>query len=407
MSNTWLTDDHRIDLPALFRYMGYDLVKETEKYELFLKRKKYYVVVYTEKGYRYYHVGRPQLKLGASHLVREHLSKVEGVDNESIWGKVNGYYLEVLENKELILGENESVSLENVAMTYNHFDDYKNVSFKSSSAFYKDACTSEKFKGAIHFSEKGNPLFPLRNFQNEVCGFFVDDNGVGPLGESAIGNSLWYSNIPDSIDWLLIFKDPLEALAFDKKFQLENVVYLALSEINYQTTKILFEIKRLTKVKKLVMTFSGTKKIEGYLRDLHFISFINDANFQMSLGEKDIAIRFQMQDEKSFLGFFNKIKKFNQGLSSSYLKYNAVLDQNLINQYSILISKDVDGIKVRVPLEVNAIKYFVWCYFKNYLSKSLDILKPKYPNWYMEWEATQSIQLKGKEEALKTYRIAL
>ena len=94
-------------------------------------------------------------------------------------------------------------------------------------------------------------------------------------------------------------------------------------------------------------------------------------------------------------------------LAKSFLKYNKALDQFRINRHSIVVGKEGDGISVRVPLEVGAIKYFVWSYHKNYLGKTLDILKPKMANWHLEWESDQSITLKGKEVQMEDYRIAL
>jgi len=83
------------------------------------------------------------------------------------------------------------------------------------------------------------------------------------------------------------------------------------------------------------------------------------------------------------------------------------MDQHRINKYSITVSQDGNRLSVRVPIEVNAIKFFVWSYYKNYLKNSIDILKPKLNSWYLEYESSQSLTIKGKEEILKTYKIAL
>ncbi|PKA97782.1 hypothetical protein B0O79_1451 [Flavobacteriaceae bacterium MAR_2009_75] len=134
---------------------------------------------------------------------------------------------------------------------------------------------------------------------------------------------------------------------------------------------------------------------------------MDESNFNLSVKEQDILVRFRIGEEKSFLNFFNSTKTFNQGLAKSFLKYNKVIDQNRINEQSVMVAKVDEDIKVRIPLEVNAIRFFVWSYYKNYLNKTIDILKPVQPNWYLEWESTQSISLKGKEVQLKDYRIAL
>ncbi len=408
MLNNWLTEDHRIFLPGLFERMGYKVINTADHFLVFNRKKSTCVVLFTNQGYMYYEVQRPEEKLKASDLIVEYLSKVDGGKNESIWAKVDNYYKEILKTADLVFDDGRKHSLNKVDLDFNHFHSFLKNGEANTDPFYSDVWGSKKFGNRIGSSTSNETLFPLHNLQNEVCGYFVDTgNEVKAHGESAIENSLWYSEIPEKIEWLIVFKDPKEAVAFDKIFQLKNAVYLALGKINYETTKILSQIHGLTKVKKIVLSFTGEKKIEGYIRDLHFVSFINDSNFLLSLGKKDLRVKFNIGEENQFLKFYNQIKKFNQGLSKSYLDYNKVLNQNLINRHSILVSKEDDTIKVRIPIEVNAIKLFVWCYYKNYLNKSLDVLKPKYPNWYMEWEATQSIQLKGKEVHVEDYRIAL
>ena len=182
---------------------------------------------------------------------------------------------------------------------------------------------------------------------------------------------------------------------------------MALGAINPQTTDILFQIQRLTKVDKLFLSFTGNKKIEGYLRDLHFISYTNDSDFNLTLTDRDMLLHFPMGNEKSFSRFYDHTRRFNQDLAQSFLKFNKIIDQNRLNKYSILVSKDNEDIKVRLPIESNAIKLLVWSYYKNYLNKTIDILKPKSDNWYTEWENTQSQVNEGKEVHLKEYRIAL
>jgi len=330
------------------------------------------------------------------------------MDKQMLWDKVDAYYTKVLETKSLLISENSNDSLENVARDFNHFVSYTYPLVNNSESLYANLDDSVFFSGRVFQNKEGKPLFPLFNMQNEVCGHFIDgDNGTVPFGTSAIKHSLWYSNIPKSIEGLFLFKDPKEALAFHRKFQLKNVVYMALGEINSQTTDILFQIQRLTKVNKLFLSFTGDKKIEGYLRDLHFISYIKDSDFKLTLTDRDMRLLFPIGKEKSFSKFYEHTQQFNKALAKSFLKYNTIIDQNRLNKYSIMISTDNDNIKVRLPLETNAIKLSVWSYYKNYLNKTIDILKPKSDNWYLEWEMMDNQTKKGKEVQLKEYRIAL
>ncbi len=408
MLKSWLSEDYRIHLPKLFEKLGYEPLGKENTHCIFKGNGMHYVVIYTEDGFLYYKTQRPEEKLSASDLIIEHLSRSESMPKEMLWDKVEYNYKEVLDTKNLVLDKSALELGDKVSKNFNHFLSYSIPLGTNEDELYTELENSEPFKGRVCKHKDGGILFPLYNIQNEVCGHFIDvDQGVTPYGESAIKHSLWYSNIPKTIDGLFLFKDPKEAMAFHRNFQLKNVVYLALGDINSQTTQILFQIQRLTKVDKLFLSFTGNKKIEGYLRDLHFISFVEDSNFKLSLTDRDMVLRFPIGSEKSFSRFYDHTRQFNQELSKSFLKYNKIIDQNRLNRYSILISKDGEEIKVRLPLETNAIKLVVWSYYKNYLDKSIEILKPTSENWYSEWEFAKTEGKKGKEVQLKQYRIAL
>ncbi len=408
MIKNWLTEDHRIHLPKLFEHLGYRLELTETNFLIYKGGGVFFVVIHTEEGFLYYKVQRPREKLSASDLITEHVSKFEGVQKELLWDKVDASYSEVLETETLLMANNNKDTLETVPKDFNHFLSYRSPLSNTSEGLYADLDSSIPFSGRVFQNKEGEPLFPLFNLQNEVCGYFVDgEKEVRPYRESAIKHSLWYSNIPKRIEGLFLFKDPKEAFAFHKKFRLKNVVYMALGEINSQTTDILFRIHRSAKVNKLFLSFTGNKKIEGYLRDLHFISYIKDSDFKLTLTDRDMLLRFPMGNEKSFSRFYDHTRRFNKDLAQSFLKYNKIIDQNRLNKYSIMVSKDGDNIKVRLPLETNAIKLLVWSYYKNYLNKTMEILKPKSDNWYSEWETTQTQGKKGKEVHLKEYRIAL
>jgi hypothetical protein len=82
------------------------------------------------------------------------------------------------------------------------------------------------------------------------------------------------------------------------------------------------------------------------------------------------------------------------------------MDQHLVNAYSIVLSQDGEHITLRVPLEINALQLMIWSYYKNFLHTTLDILKPKKVDWYLEWEEIPSLQNEGKEVQVEEYRIA-
>ncbi len=408
MIKNWLTEDHRIHLPKLFEHLGYRPVLRDKTHYIFKGGGAQYVVIHTEKGFVYYKTQRPQEKLSASDLITGHVSKNEGLNKVMLWDKVDSFYSEVLQTQSLLMNDDQEIEIETVSDEFNHFLEYGFPMENNKDGLYNGSADLAPFSKRIFQNAEGEILFPLFNMQNEVCGYFADtDKGVLPYKESAIEHSLWYSNIPKKIDGLFLFKEPREALAFHRKFKLKNIVYLALGKINAQTTGILFQIQRLTKVNKLFLSFTGDKKLEGYLRDLHFISHVEDSGFKLTLTDRDMILRFPMGNEKSFSRFYDHTRRFNKELAQSFMKYNKIIDQNRLNRYSIMVSKDGEQIKVRLPLETNAIKLLVWSYYKNYLDKTIEILKPTSNNWYSEREPIEGRTKKGKEVQWKDYRIAI
>lgn len=408
MSTTWLDKDHLIHLPKLFEHFGFSMADASDDYLVFHRKKQFCVVVFCEDRFLYYHVKSPKHKFSASNLVIEEVSKIEGKNNESLWSKVDDYYNKILNTEDLLFQGDSNNNLVKVTPSFNHFLSYNIPIDPTQSDLYSKIYQTETFKDRIYQSASREILFPLFNGNNEVNGYFVDaPDGVKAYKESSFTNSLWFSNIPKNMEWLLIFNNPREAVAFHQKFNLDKAVYIALGEINYQTTKLLFQIKNLTKTKKLVVSFTGGKKIESYIRDLNFFSFMDSSNFSMQLHDGEIKVGFKMGEEKPFVRFYNSVRKYNEGLTKSFLKFNNVVDQHRINKYSLIVSQEGNNIHVRVPLEVNAIKFFVWSYYKHYLKSSIDILKPKFNSWFLEWESSQSLTLKGKEDILETYKIAL
>ncbi|PKA97781.1 hypothetical protein B0O79_1450 [Flavobacteriaceae bacterium MAR_2009_75] len=271
MINTWLTEDYRIHLPKLFEQLGYICSASEKTHCIYTRKKERCVVVQTDEGYRFYKVQQPEIKLSASHLIIEHVSKIEGSNKETVWDKVDAYYQKVLETKKLLIGT-ENSKMEIVDENFNHFHNYSFPLSIHQEGLYANMEKMIPFQDRIFEDEDGKVLFPLYNLQNENCGFFVDNTPeTTAYKESSAKNAIWYSKIPDSIDWLVVFKDPKEALAFHKKFRLENVVYLALSAINYETTKILYQIQQSVKVKKIILTFTGRKKNRGLFTRSEFL----------------------------------------------------------------------------------------------------------------------------------------
>ena len=85
MINNWLTKDHRIHLPKLLEHLDYHCTKVEKTHFIYKSKNQNVVVLHVENGYVYYKVQRPEEKLGASNLIIEHVSKIEGTNKETVW----------------------------------------------------------------------------------------------------------------------------------------------------------------------------------------------------------------------------------------------------------------------------------------------------------------------------------
>jgi hypothetical protein len=95
-------------------------------------------------------------------------------------------------------------------------------------------------------------------------------------------------------------------------------------------------------------------------------------------------IRFDPESDKSVAQLHKEIQKYNQALNKEYLKFNKLVDHSLVNQKSMVLSKYKDMVVCKLPIEINALRYFLWSYYRNYLGKMIDIIKPKSQNWQYE-----------------------
>ena len=413
MNSNWLNKDDIIHLPRLFVHFGYEAEVEGKDHILFKRNSQCRVVIFTENGFKYYKVENPEKKYSSSSLILEEVAKVEGISKETIWDKVTEYYQKVLDTDNLLVNDTGDINLVKVTLDFNHFLSYKIPFNTQQGGLYSTENVIGCFENRIFQTKSGEPIFPLFNNDNQITGYLIDEGDmIRPYKESYTDQSIWFSNVPTTIEWFILFNNPKEALSFHTKFSLTNAVYCVPGKINYDTTAMLLNIQREMKVKKLVLTFTGRSKIEGYLRDLTFISFMEKRNFMLNVHGSELRIEINKIDEKSpdfksFVDFYNGTKNFNQGLAKSFLKYNKILDQQLLNEHSILLKKEDDFYSIRVPFEVNALKYFVWSYNKNFLGNSIEIIKPRQRSWFLDWESSQSLTIKRKEEVLKEYKIAL
>ena len=154
----------------------------------------------------------------------------------------------------------------------------------------------------------------------------------------------------------------------------------------------------------MALRLTGKSKVEGYIHDLILISFLNDSKFLMRVGKDHLGIRFAPESDKALTHLFNEIKQYNNSLAQEYLGFNKMPDQSLLNQHSIVLTREQDMILCRLPFNVNALRYFLWSYYRNYMGKTIEIIKPVDVNWAMELE--RSGTYKG-ERAIEAFRMAV
>ncbi len=106
------------------------------------------MVLHVENGYVYYKVQRPEEKLGASNLIIEHVSKIEGTNKETVWDKVDAYYQKVLDTKALLI-DSQNFDLEKVSKDFNHFHSYRFPLNRSQEELYKDGAELTPFRNRI------------------------------------------------------------------------------------------------------------------------------------------------------------------------------------------------------------------------------------------------------------------
>lgn len=403
MNNKWRDLDQRLDLNGLLVHFGHSPVRQEKSHYSYKMGKEHVVVIKTSMGHRYYLARRPERKLAAFDLILDQLSKLEGSAKMGLWSKIDDFYQHIESNGLFKLEAGEASEMEIRQKEFNHFEDMAHgFSLK------KDSMESDLhgiFEGRVYLDPKGRKLFPFRNLANTLTGYAVEDGeDYSLLAESDVSASVWFSKIPSSIEHLIVFKSPMEAVAFHRRFQLTNAVYLSFLDINYDTAKILTQIHKTTKLNKFAISLTGKSKVEGYIHDLMLMSHINDTRFLVQVGKDHLGIRFHPGSEKALTSLYNETKKFNNSLAQEYMGYNKMPDQSLLNQRSIILTREKDMVLCRLPFDVNALRYFLWSYYRNYMGKTIEIIKPVDVNWVKEY---QKDGIYSGSSAMEVFRMAV
>jgi hypothetical protein len=154
----------------------------------------------------------------------------------------------------------------------------------------------------------------------------------------------------------------------------------------------------------MVLSFTGSSKIEGYIQDLMLISFINDSRFLVRVDKDHLTVKFDPEGQKPLAKLHNEILKYNGGLMKEYLKFNKITDQSLLDRKSIVLNQEKEWVACRIPYEVNALRYFLWSYYRYYMHKIIEIVKPTNANWTIEYE--ENGPYNGTEK-LKAFKMAV
>ena len=383
MNNIWKNWDDKLDINVLMGHFGYPLTKDVGTHKIYRLGKDVAVVFHSEKGQCFYLCGRPEKKLRVFDLIVATMSKTEHSGLSGLWTKVDECYSYLKDKPEFLLQDKAIRKAEILADSFNHFESFTKT--LQSPSLLEPEGLKHCFEDRILEDKNGLLYFPFYNLSNNLTGYERQDGfKTLPVAESDTSTSIWFSQVPKKIEHLIVLNNPLEAIAFQEKFNLKNTVYLAIKNINYETAKILVQIYKQIKVARMLLSFTGNNKIEGYIDDLMLISCINDGKFFIKLEKDHLMIRFDPESDKSVAQLHKEIQKYNQALNKEYLKFNKLVDHSLVNQKSMVLSKYKDMVVCKLPIEINALRYFLWSYYRNYLGKMIDIIKPKSQNWQYE-----------------------
>lgn len=402
MNNIWRTWDDKLNINSVMDYFGYPMTKNEANHKIYHMGKDHAVVFHTGGGQLYYMCSRPEKKLSVFDLVLTGCSKTEKDSSKGIWNKVDECYSYLNSKKEFQLANLTLNKGEIVNDSFNHFEEFAKT--LQTSSLMEDENLKGCFEDRLFEDKEGLLYFPFYNLSNNLTGYIQQkDSKTFPVAESDTSMSIWFSQVPKKIQQLIVFNNPLEAISFQQKFKLSNAVYLAIKNINYETSKILVQIYKQTKVTKMMLSFTGNSKIEGYIDDLMLISCINDGKFFIKLEKDHLMIRFDPESEKAISQLHKEIQKYNQALTKEYLKFNKVVDHTLVNQKSMVLSKHKEMVACKLPIEINALRYFLWSYYRNYLGKMIDIIKPQTQNWQYEYNQSTN----ASQQDISAYKIAV
>ena len=396
MNNQWREKDRTIDLEALFVYFGYRELEKGEGYGVYVNGKERLVLFNTGEGQRYYSPAKPEYKMTAFDFLQERLSKEESLDKNSIWEKLDLFY-STLEEKGLLRKEGDEMQVSD--NMFNHFRDYTD---KFGLKADPDTADHPSFTDRVMLDSDGRLCFPLFNLTNTLTGYLREDGSkMELLGDSDLSSSIWFSNVPKKLEGMFVFTDPKEAIAFDRRFGLKNIVYVSLGKINYDTSKILVQIYKRSKVSKIGLSFTGKNKIQGYINDIMLLSFINDTKFLLRVDGSNLIIKFHSGTEGQFNKIYKEVKRYNKSINDGYLDYNDIVDQMAINKKIISFGRKDEMVTCKVPLDITALRYFLWSYYRNYMGKMIDLFKPKTSNWKSDLEKFGKYEGKRIEQETK------
>lgn len=402
MNNIWRVWDDKLDINAVMGHFGYPMTKNEVNHKIYRMGKDHAVVYNTEEKQHFYMCSRPEKKLRVFDLILTGCSKTEKDSSKGLWNKVDECYSYFNSKKEFQLTHSTVNNEEIVSDTFNHFDEFTKT--LQSSPLLDDQTLKACFEDRLFQDEEGILYFPFYNLSNNLTGHVQQrDSKTIPIAESDTSMSIWFSQVPKKIEHLIVFNNPLEAVSFQQKFKLTNAVYLAIKNINYETSKILVQIYKQTKVGKMMLSFTGDSKIKGYIDDLMLISCINDGKFFIKVEKNHLMIRFDPESEKAISQLHKEIQKYNQALAKEYLKFNKVVDHTLVNQKSMVLSKHKEMVACKLPIEINALRYFLWSYYRNYLGKMIEIIKPQTQNWQYEYNQSPD----ASPQKIGTFKIAV
>ncbi len=305
-NNKWTIYNSKIDLPKVMNHFEGQLRESTEQCLLYELRGENYFIYKSTNGYQFYKSSQPELKLYPYDLIVEMIAYDLGGDNIIIWDRIDEFYEDI---ESYFIKEGLSISnLKEVDNDYNYFE-YELVNNYNASDL-------NLFSTSVYTNSEGHLLMPYRNDKSTIVGIKIYD---GEKESQWIGSnfrgSLWYSDVVDNIEHLLLVSNGSEAVALQDIFKLEKTLVIALGELERLSILLFVGLINELGNPKITVSFTGNDGVDNYIKDITFFS--NIVSEEISVKRNDSTLEIDLYKVKP-----RQLNNINKLINNYNTKHN-------------------------------------------------------------------------------------